>query len=133
MNKQETLFRIPWTRIGQPNWRIDHSLFVAYRKFRDSKAEEYDDVICDVGVMSRMKSNFRSALHKSRDFIYDASSSQLNLQTGNYRVYRVLRHDHRRVAGNTSRRRKLVENQNCENNLNEPTQVKVAKMKVTQK
>lgn len=100
LDEEHGIFKIPWTRIGQPNWQKDHEIFKAYALYRhqqnsSSSSGESPPPEQELSAhLSRLKGNFRSAIHKSREFEYEVGSSQLNRQTGNYRVYRV-RQNHR--------------------------------------
>ncbi|XP_039263390.2 interferon regulatory factor 4-like [Styela clava] len=76
-------FRLPWVKKNLPNWQDYYRIFRAWAEHRGrGEVEKLDD--------SKLKSNFRCALNKSVDFEEISSKSQLQKQTGNYKVYRIL-------------------------------------------
>lgn len=77
------LFRLPWVKKNLPEWEEYYKIFRAWADHRGrDEGERLDD--------SKLKSNFRCALNKSADFEELTSRSQLQRQTGNYKVYRIL-------------------------------------------
>lgn len=77
------MFRLPWVKKNLPEWEEYYKIFRAWADHRGrGEADGLDD--------SKLKSNFRCALNKSADFVEVSSRSQLQRQTGNYKMYRIL-------------------------------------------
>lgn len=77
------MFRLPWVKKNLPEWEEYYKIFRAWADHRGrGEAEGLDD--------SKLKSNFRCALNKSADFEEVSNRSQLQRQTGNYKMYRIL-------------------------------------------
>lgn len=75
-------FKLPWVKKNLPDWEEYYMIFRAWAEHRGRGVNSLDD--------SKAKSNFRCALNKSVDFEEVTSKSKLQLQTGNYKVYRIL-------------------------------------------
>ena len=85
--EQQRIFKLPWTKKNYPHWEEHHKLFQAWANYRS-----------DIRGLTRvpnlsfslMKSNFRTILRKCHDIEELKNFHQLGLQTGNYKVYKVL-------------------------------------------
>uniref|UniRef100_H2YHG8 IRF tryptophan pentad repeat domain-containing protein n=1 Tax=Ciona savignyi TaxID=51511 RepID=H2YHG8_CIOSA len=80
-DKERGVFRILWTKKGNPNWKQHFQIFEDWAKHRDNFRPDspinYD----------QLKSNFRNLIKKSSDF--EELETVNNQQTGNCKVFRV--------------------------------------------
>lgn len=84
-HKDQKSIKIPWTKMHHPGWQSCEKVVTAWaeHQHRDEKKGAKSD-------FSTLKANFRNALRKSEDFEEDKNESQLDNQTGNFKVYRIL-------------------------------------------
>nr|CAB3256850.1 interferon regulatory factor like protein [Phallusia mammillata] len=81
--EEKSLFKIPWTKKFYPHWEEHHEIFRAWAAYRGKHAVE-------TLSLCQMKSNFRTILRKCGVIEEVPNAHQLGLQTGNYKVYKVL-------------------------------------------
>jgi len=79
-NSEKTLIKIPWIQQHYPGWEQSYQLFIAWAKHKESYSFPID--------YKKLKGNFRCAMKKSNDF--EEIEQQDNLQSGNYKMFRVL-------------------------------------------
>ena len=89
-DEQQRIFKLPWTKKNYPNWEEHHEIFRAWAQYRSLKRNDPRLVQHSI---STMKSNFRTVLYKCKYLEELQNFHQLGLQTGNYKVYKVLTSD----------------------------------------
>nr|CAB3256924.1 interferon regulatory factor like protein [Phallusia mammillata] len=87
IDEEKAIFKIPWTQKHHPKWNEHFEIFRAWAKHKD----KYDEA--NPPDEKKLKGNFRCALHKSVDFEEMPDSSAMAQQTGNYKIYRVLKRE----------------------------------------
>ena len=85
--ENKRVFKVPWTKKNYPNWEEHHEIFKAWAKYR---SEIRSDPSIANQHISLMKSNFRTILNKTSEIEELKDFHQLGLQTGNYKVYKIL-------------------------------------------
>lgn len=86
-DENKRVFKIPWTKKNYPHWEEHHEIFKAWAKYR---SEIRNDPSIANHHISLMKSNFRTILNKTSEIEELKDFHQLGLQTGNYKVYKIL-------------------------------------------
>ncbi|CAK8696056.1 uncharacterized protein LOC143452779 isoform X2 [Clavelina lepadiformis] len=84
---KKRVFKLPWTKKNYPNWEEHHEIFRAWAQHRS--IVRHDPEVLNQHI-SLMKSNFRTILRKCSEIEELKNFHQLGLQTGNYKVYKVL-------------------------------------------
>ena len=87
---QQRIFKLPWTKKNYPDWEEHHKIFKAWAEYRSVKRNDPQVALQPV---STMKSNFRTVLRKCSYIEELKNFHQLGLQTGNYKVYKILTND----------------------------------------
>ena len=85
--EHQRIFKLPWTKKNYPLWEEHHEIFNAWAQYRSLIR---NDPRVAQQPPSHMKSNFRTILRKCSDIEELKNFHQLGLQTGNYKVYKVL-------------------------------------------
>nr|NP_001071744.1 interferon regulatory factor like protein [Ciona intestinalis]BAE06516.1 interferon regulatory factor like protein [Ciona intestinalis] len=105
-SEQQRVFKLPWTKKNYPGWEDHHKIFKAWAEHRSFIRNQKPPT----QHVSLMKSNFRTILRKCRDLEEQTNLHQLGLQTGNYKVYKVLTPEETAVKkGRTKGRQQTVQ------------------------
>nr|CAB3256882.1 interferon regulatory factor like protein [Phallusia mammillata] len=121
IDREKQHFKIPWTKMGQPSWKEHWEIFQAWAKHGDKfdEANPYD---------SKYKTNFRSLMNKSEDFMEVVNKFLTSQQTGNYRFYRVLKPEEvkenrkkRHIAHKQQKKKKLKKSSVTEQVQDQPS------------
>nr|CAB3256908.1 interferon regulatory factor like protein [Phallusia mammillata] len=93
-DEKKRVFKLPWTKKNYPNWEAHHEIFRAWAEHRAQIKKEPESLNQHISLM---KSNFRTIINKCQEIEEQTNLHQLGLQTGNYKVYKILEPEEARM------------------------------------